>query len=97
MNTVAQTIASQIGNRAFAMMGAKNIGASGNSLMWKIGANAKKITHITVELMSDDTYTVTFHKISKGGAKWDKHAVPMVYADNLHRVIESETGLYLSL
>lgn len=97
-NRVAMTIAAQIGNGAFAMMGAKNLLSSADSLQWKIGRNAKAVTHITVRLDPSDTYTVIFHRVTKRGLSVVvKAEVAGVYVDSLHAVIESETGLYMNL
>jgi len=96
MSTIASTIASQIGNRAFAMMGAKNLVAGDKSLTFKVGTNAKKVTHIVVELEPSDTYTVRFVRVSRGGAVVSNVSQD-VYADSLHTVIQNHTGLYLSL
>lgn len=99
MNNVAQTIAAQIGNRAFAMMGAKNLLGGNDHLQFKVGKNAKGVTHITVTLDPSDTYTVKFQKVNKrtaGGVK-ELAACEDVYVDSLKTVIELNTGLYLSL
>lgn len=91
MNTTAETISSQIGRQAFAMLGAKNLVASGDALQFAI-QGCKKINRIRVALAADDTYTVTFYKVGK--FDWATvREVEMVYADGLHTVIETETGL----
>lgn len=106
-HTVANIIVQQIGNRAFAMMGAKNLLGGDDRLQFKIGKNAKGVTHITVILDASDTYTVKFDKVTKyrmnartgemvGGAK-TLAELDGVYVDSLKAVIESNTGLYLSL
>ncbi len=95
---VACTIQEQVGHRAFVMMGAKNLMAGKDSLQWKVGRNTKSVTHVTVRLDPSDTYTVTFQRVTRRGLSVKLIAeVPMVYADCLHDVIETETGLYLSL
>lgn len=92
------TIQAQIGHRAFVMMGAKNLLAGANSLGWKVGKNAKKVTHVTVALDPSDTYTLHFQRVTKRGLNVSTIAkVSGVYVDSLHRVIEAETGMYLSL
>ena len=95
-NDIARTIAAQIGNRAFFMMGAKNLLASERALQFKVGRNAKAVTHVTVTLAADDTYTVRFDRVRKYVAK-PVAEVEGVYVDSLRQVIESNTGLYLSL
>lgn len=104
---VANIIREQIGSGAFAMMGAKNILGSEDSLQWKLGRVAKKISHVTVTLDENDTYTVRFDRVTRVafGAKTGKWTggVKMiaefegVYADMLHEIIQSNTGLCLSL
>ena len=59
-NSIGQTIANQIGRRAFFMIGAKNLATTNNGLQFKVGRNAKRVTHIKVELTSMDDYTMTF-------------------------------------
>ncbi len=96
-NNVANIIASQIGNRAFFMIGAKNLLGSENALQFKVGKNAKGVTHITVTLDADDTYTVT--AVSCRGTRpiVAKGEFTMVYADQLRSIIEALTGMYTSL
>lgn len=97
--TVAQTIAEQIGNRAFVMMGAKNILGGDDHLQFKIGQNGKGVTHVTVTLASDDTYTVKFTRVGRAPSYkiTDLAEVSGVYVDSLKKTIEANTGLYLSL
>lgn len=106
--TVANTIAKQIGGMAFAMMGAKNKLGDEKSLSFKIGRNAKKVQYVKVTLDPSDTYTVEFsrvtpHRLNKktwvhsGGEKKVISEVEGVYVDMLRSVIESNTGLYLSM
>lgn len=93
---MANTIAAQIGKRAFFMMGARDLLGSANALAFKIGRNAKSVSHVTITLQPDDTYTVVFHRVRGASVKVVSEQDD-VYADCLHRVIESGTGLYLSL
>lgn len=94
--TVGQTIYNQIGQRAFAMMGAKTVVTMPNGLHWKVGKNSKKVTHVMVTLDPSDTYTVGFYRQSRGDLKQLKN-VEGVYVDMLHETIQNNTGLYLSL
>lgn len=96
--TVAQTILSQLGGSRFvAMTGAKNLAGGATSLQMKIGKNAKKVTHVKVELTAADDYTVTFYEI-RGTSVWKVLAtVEGVYCDNLREVFTRYTGLYTSL
>ena len=96
---VANTIADQIGARAFAMMGATNKLADASSLTFKVGRNARKVTHVTVTLDPTDTYTVEFVKCGRAPryTRTVLATVSNVYEDGLRAVIETNTGLYLSL
>lgn len=94
--TIANEIRNQIGNHAFTMMGAKNLVGDEKSLTFKIGRNAKRVTHIRVTLDASDTYTVEFIKVREFEAK-TLADFDGVYADMLHSLIEGNTGLYLSL
>lgn len=89
---IGQTIANQIGNRAFVMMGARSLVTLEDGLQFKIGRNPKKITTIVVRLDPNDTYTVEFWR----GMRLAKD-IDFVYADDLEHVIEDNTGLYLRL
>ena len=107
MSNVANIIAEQIGSRAFVMMGAKNLMGGESHLQFKIGANSKKVTHITVTLTDADLYTVRFDKVTKigfnaktgavtGGVK-TLAEVERVEVSQLREIITANTGLYLSL
>lgn len=92
---VADTIRAQIGGRAFLMLGAKDLLAIENGLQFKI-RGSRNANVVQIVLDASDTYTVTFQK--GRGLNWRTVAeVSDVYADSLHRVIESNTGLYTSL
>lgn len=95
--TIAQTILAQLGgqSRLRLMVGASNFDLGVSSLSFRLKSAQKNIKGITVTLDPSDTYTVSFHKVR--GADITSKEVSDVYADSLKRVIESETGLYLSL
>jgi hypothetical protein len=96
--TVAQTIAQQLGNGTLAMLGAKNLLSDYTSLSFKI-SGSKKCTNIKIALEANDTYTVTFYKITKRNYQFNiqEESVEMVYADSLHRTIEAHTELRTKL
>lgn len=107
MTQVADTIRAQVGQQAFVMMGAKHLMAAQSGLVWKVGANPKSVTHVSVALAADDTYTVTFARVTaarvdrrtgklRGGAK-KLSEVSGVYVECLRAVLSKGTGLYLSL
>ncbi|PNX50113.1 MAG: hypothetical protein BV458_13770 [Thermoplasmata archaeon M9B2D] len=96
---IGSIIYNQIGKSAFAMMGASNIMITKNGLQWKVGKNSKKVTHVTVTLEASDTYTVKFQKVGRSPSfkVTDIATAEDVYVENLHQVIQDNTGLYLSL
>jgi hypothetical protein len=101
---IAQTIIEQIGRAAFAMMGAKNAMAIERGVQFAIGRNTKRVNRVRVTLGWDDTYTMEFWKVGTMKTNMGRQIAATkiaetdgVYADNLNHVIESHTGLYLSL
>ena len=96
--TVANTILAQLGgNRFLAMTGARNLMGGENMLTMKLGKGAPDgITHLTVTLDADDTYTVLFQKVRGAKvAEITKHVG--VYADMLTDVFYNATGFLTSL
>jgi len=97
MSIAAQEIVNQIGNKAMHMMGACNHVHDGDAIEFKI-KGSRKISHIRIELNDNDLYVIVF-------SKWKPRALEMkevnklenVYNNDMHRLIEEETGLYLSL
>jgi len=95
---VAKTILQQMGgvNRLRAMLGVKQFVSLDNGVQFKFpsphgGPNFCKIT-----LDPSDTYIMEFGRIR--GTRYKKtkeHS--MVYADQLRKIFEKETGLYLKL
>lgn len=95
--TVSREIAKQIGNRAFVMMGAKNLVGGDDHLSFRLGGGAnKRATHVTVTLMPDDTYMVELIRCNVRERKVLATCVG-IYAENLNRTISGLTGFYLSL
>lgn len=93
--TVPVAILQQLGRAALFMMGAKNMVIDATSLQFKI-AGSPKATHVKITLDPSDTYTVEFTKVRKFNVT-PVASVSCVYADQLHKIIESNTGLYLSI
>ncbi len=98
MSNVPSEILHQIGNKALVMMGAQGTAIKdGAALMIKI-KGCRKISHIRFTVNDFDLYDIEF-------CKWKPRAMEMdtvkfvenVYNNNMHRVIEVTTGLYLSL
>lgn len=94
---VAQTILKQLGgNKFIAMTGAKNIGGTENSLSFKIGSNAKRVTHVKITLTDDDLYDVEYYNIRGTNFKTVAKSEG-IYSDMLRKDFEQNTGLYTSL
>ncbi len=96
--TIANTILSQLGGRRVAaMIGVSTFVGSDDALSFRFKAKALKgINHVEIKLDPSDTYTVTFRKIRGTDVK-EIAKISDVYCDTLRGVIESTTGLYLSL
>jgi hypothetical protein len=101
---IAQTIADQIGRRALAMIGAKDLIGSDNALSMHVGRGPRGATHVRVVLEPNDTYTVesiACRRRSVNGipelARKVIDSTSDVYAEQLCKAIETVTGLYTSL
>lgn len=102
---IARTIQQQIGNRAFAMIGAHGFMALENGLEFGF-KGSKRCNVLRIELQPDDTYTLTFCKRTpfrisakgavSGGTKPVATAAD-VYCSQLLDMIRHHTGLYTSL
>ena len=91
---VANEIRRQLGSQAFALLGASQLVGGENFLQFSI-RGCRKINKIRIELDANDTYTVSFWHIGRGGANVQKIAeCDGVCCDMLHDVIELETRLY---
>jgi len=90
--TIPETILDQLGGGFVRMTGAKQFVALESGLSMRLGRNAKSVSHLTIELTPADTYTVRFIRVR--GAKCTTLAEHEdVYADMLHDLIRTETGL----
>ena len=95
--TVANIILQQIGQRALDMMGARDLMDGGDSVIFRIGKNAKKISKIAIVYDKGwDHYDITFFT-GRGVTLESVKELVGVYADSFHQVIEMNTGLALSL
>jgi hypothetical protein len=97
---VAETIVRQLGQstaRLGLMVGAHTFTGRPEGLTFKFKAKAKNQANcVRVTLSPDDTYKVEFLRLS-GVNVWTKGSFEGVYAEDLKRIFERETGLYLSL
>ena len=95
---VPQTILEQVGNQAFMMMGTKQLVAKNDRTLRFNVRGTRKCNWIEIELTPLDVYTVRFEKYSPSKyTHTTVHTDEMVYCDQLHDIIESFTGLYLTL
>lgn len=92
---VANEIRKQLGGKALYMLGAQHLADDEKSLQFSI-LGSKKFNKIKIELNGKHLYDITFYKIVKLDIK-DKKTVYNVYNDQLHAVIEKETGLVTKL
>lgn len=96
------TIQQMGGRRIFAMaFDAKNTIAYTDALMLKVApallrTMSTKVSHVRVTLAADDTYTVET-SYTRGLKTAQVGKTEMVYGDQLASVVESMTGLRLSL
>ena len=97
--TVANTIARQIGSRAFLMLGTRQKLGDDCSLTFDC-RGSKAVNKIRVTLNGLDLYDLTFWKVTRRNGQFHVKVVEQVqdiYFDGLRDVIERVTGLYLSL
>lgn len=93
--TTAAAIQQQIGHKAFFMLGARNLMDHGDALSFRI-RGSRKTNYIKITLTAADLYDVEFGKV----AKYDYKVVSTTegaYADMLHGLIETATGLATKL
>lgn len=97
-NTVAKIILQQIGglNKVNAMIGLKNLGYTENSLQFGIKIRGSAANFVKITLNSLDLYDIEFGNI-RGYNYKQKSEFNNIYCDDLKKLIEKETGLYLSL
>ena len=94
---IAETILRQMGGtgRLSVMVGAYQFVALEDGVKFRF-KGSKKANLVMVKLTARDTYDVEFFKMAKFDYK-QIAVVEDVYADQLRRVFEQMTGLYLSL
>lgn len=93
---VANTIRAQLGAVTLAMLGAHDFVGWPDGVQFAIKGSPKKVTRIAIALAPDDTYTVEFfHGRGINIAKVAEHEG--IYVDQLHDLIEHETGLYATM
>lgn len=95
MSQIAETIQAQLGHKALYMLGAKNFATNGNDLCFRI-RGSKAVNYIKITLTPADLYDMEFGKIWGHNYKVVE-TCEGVYADMMHQLIETNTGLYTSL
>lgn len=95
----AETILEQLGGarRLGVMVGAHSFVGGAGTLTFKFKAKAKNSANcVRISLNSSDTYTVEFIRLN-GPNFWAKGDFSDVWAEDLRKLFERETGLALSL
>ena len=94
---VANEIRRQIGPRALFMLGAHTLLAGHESLQFGI-RGCRTINRVRISLTPLDVYRVEFEKVTQRGMRIVTVSThDDVYCDQLHDLIEAQTGLYTSL
>ena len=106
---VAKTIYQQLGGGRFvAMTGAKMFVGDKNSLRFRIGRNKSKTNTVEIELRGDDTYDMTFKRVtmSRISLKTGKYIEGKdevirkfsgIFFDQLQELFTEVTGMYTHL
>ena len=95
---VAETILKQLGGNQFRMMtGAKNLGATEDSLSMRLGRNSSNSNYLKITLNSIDLYDMEFCKLTKMGEKKSVTEYNNVYNDMMTDQFTAHTGMYTSL
>lgn len=90
---VANTILAQLGgNKFIAMTGAKDLTGRSEGLSFRIGRNAKSVTHVRVTLDSADTYQIQFLRI-RGVQRTLLSTWDGIYAERLAHTFTVVTGM----
>jgi|GEM_PF-630866 len=90
---VGATILEQLGGRRFiAMTGARDFGADGTTLAFRIPKAKHSINHVRVTLTPMDDYTMAFSRIRAGKATIVEE-VASAYCDTLQTIFTEITGL----
>lgn len=95
--TVSKTILSQLGGNGFIILtGSKNFVGSDNALSFKVGSNAKKVTHVRIVLNALDLYDVTYMYV-RGTTVKTVATSEGISCDQLQDDFEAETGLFVTM
>ena len=97
-NTQANLLLKQLGGNKFkAMVGAKDFGIGSDGLHFKIGRNAKSISHVVIDLdRGKDLYDIKFLRVRAGKIKVVKK-LEGIYANQLGEIFKKYTGMNVRL
>ena len=93
---IARTILAQLGNLALSMLGSKNLVDLGDGLSFRV-RGSKRANYVEIRLDAGrDLYNVAIKKIGRapGFKITDVAEHEGIYVDQLHELIERDTGLY---
>ena len=94
---VANEIRRQLGRESLFLLGASLLVGDSRSLMFSF-KGSRKMNKIRITLTAGDDYTIEFFKFSPSKLTCDVVTTREgIFADMLHDVIESTTGVYVSL
>ena len=95
--TVANTILAQLGGGKFiAMTGSKNFGGTADSLAFKVGRNAGRVSYVIIKLNGLDLYDVEYIRVRKA-VRTTLATSEDLFGDMLQADFTAKTGLYTSL
>ena len=94
---IPQTIAQQIGERAFRMIGASDFIGFRDGLQFEVGSNPERVTHIQILLTPLDTYEFRALRLRDEGDTDVLTEHSNVYCDMLCDMIEAATGLVTTM
>jgi len=104
MNTVAQTIYSQLGGRRFAVMtGSKDFFTMPNALRMSLARNKSGANRLDIRYdEGSDTYTMRFYRLTFHRKELEVKCKEIseysdVYCDSLQHIFTEVTGLYTRL
>ncbi|MBF6332395.1 hypothetical protein [Nocardia transvalensis] len=96
---IARTIFRQLAGsqrRLIAAVGAKDFVVLPDGIQFRIMRNAAKINHVSIRLHANDTYRLEFGTV-RGVNYRQRELFTDVHVEQLRRLFETTTGLYLTI
>lgn len=92
--TIARTIIEQLGNGTLYMLGAKDLLDLGDGLSFRV-RGSRRANYVEIRLTPADLYDVSIRKIGRAPSYRVTEVCDAkgIYCDQLHELIERETGL----